>query len=174
MCTFYVIKCYIYYTTLNHNVKKNRTTKYYKKVILYRQNNKKCYNKAILFYIIKKASDNMQIIIILAYLVLTTLGLILVKLGSNTFSLELSKGMFNCSISWLFILGLICYIGSFIIFTFVLVRKFNLTYIMPITTGITQVLVILAGLVIFKEYVNIYQMIGIILTVVGVVLLNMK
>lgn len=116
----------------------------------------------------------MQILIIIAYLILTTLGLILVKLGSNSVSFELCKGIFTCSLNLMFVLGLLCYICSFIIFTFVLVRKFNLTYIMPITTGITQVLVILAGLIVFKEYVNIYQVIGIALTVVGVVLLNIK
>ena len=116
----------------------------------------------------------MQLFLIVIYLILTSLGLILVKLGSNTVSIEIIKGTFNCSINVIFLLGLFCYICSFLLFTFVLVRRFNLTYIMPITTGITQVVVISAGLFVFKEYINVFQIIGIVLTVIGIALLNIK
>ena len=116
----------------------------------------------------------MQLILIMIYLILTSLGLILVKLGSSTVAVNLYKGNFSLSINWVFILGLICYICSFVLFTFVLIKKFNLSYIMPITAGISQVIIILAGLLMFKEYINIYQVIGIILTILGIVLLNIK
>ena len=116
----------------------------------------------------------MIILIVVAYLILTSLGLIFIKLGSNSITLELVKGTINCSLNWIFLLGLICYICSFLLFTFVLVRKCNLTYILPITAGISQVIVILAGLILFKEYVNVFQIIGIVLSISGVVLLNIK
>lgn len=116
----------------------------------------------------------MIIVIIIGYIILTSLGLILIKSGSNSITLEFIKGTFNCSLNWMFLLGLICYICSFILFTFVLIRKCNLTYVLPITAGISQVIVILAGLFIFKEYVNVFQIIGIVLSISGVVLLNIK
>lgn len=56
-------------------------------------------------------------------------------------------------------LGLLFYIGSFLIFTFVIVKKFDLTYIMPIVTGIAQVLTILAGLIVFKEHIGTFGII---------------
>lgn len=96
----------------------------------------------------------MEILIIAVYLLLSTGGLVLIKTGAETVKLGIKEGIFNCQISLLSILGLIFYIGSFLIFTFVLVKKFDLTYIMPIVTGISQILVILAGLFVFKEHIG--------------------
>ena len=116
----------------------------------------------------------MEILIIVIYLFLSTGGLILIKLGANSVSLGINQGIFNCSISLTSILGLICYIGSFLIFTFVLVKKFDLTYLMPIVTGISQIVVILAGVFVFKEHISRYGIIGIISVILGIVLMNIK
>lgn len=116
----------------------------------------------------------MEILIIGIYLMLSSGGLVLIKLGADTVNLGISKGVFNCSISLISILGLICYIGSFLIFTFVLVKKFDLTYIMPIVTGISQILVIIAGLLVFKEHITKYGIIGIVLVILGIIMLNIK
>ena len=116
----------------------------------------------------------MEVLIIAIYLLLSTGGLILIKLGADTVSLGMQQGIFNCSISWTSILGLICYIGSFLIFTFVLVKRFDLTYIMPIVTGISQAIVILAGLFVFKEHISNYGIIGIVLVILGITLMNIK
>lgn len=116
----------------------------------------------------------MEIVVIAIYLALSSGGLILIKLGSNSVNIGLKNGIFNCSMSLVSILGLICYVGSFLIFTFVIVKRFNLTYIMPIVTGISQVLVILAGLLIFKEHIGNGGIVGIILVILGVILLNIK
>ncbi len=116
----------------------------------------------------------MEILIIAIYLLLSSGGLILIKLGANSVILNIKNGIFNCSISIISLLGLICYIGSFLIFTFVIVKKFDLTYIMPILTGISQIFVILSGCFIFKEYINNYGIIGIVLIIIGLVMLNIK
>ena len=114
------------------------------------------------------------IISIIFYLILSVGGLILVKLGSGSISFSIENGTFNFSMAIKAILGFIAYIGSFIIYTFYIIRKFDLSYIFPIMTGITQVLVILAGLFIFKENINVWGYIGIGLIILGVVLLNIK
>lgn len=116
----------------------------------------------------------MKILIIAIYLLLSVGGLVLIKLGANTVSIGVNQGIFNCSISWISILGLICYIGSFLIFTFVLVKKFDLIYIMPIITGISQIFVVLAGIFIFKEHISRYGIIGIIAIIAGIILMNIK
>lgn len=116
----------------------------------------------------------MGIIIVGIYLLLSTGGLILIKLGADSVSIGVKQGILNSSISLTSILGLICYIGSFLIFTFVIVKKFDLTYIMPICTGISQIIVILSGLLIFKEHISNFGIIGIIFVILGVVLLNIK
>ncbi len=116
----------------------------------------------------------MKLIVIIIYLLLSSGGLILMKLGAEQMSIIVSKNVFNCSMSWISILGFICYIGSFLLFSFVLVRKFDLTYIMPIITGISQILVIIAGLAIFKEHINNYGIVGICLVIFGIIFLNIK
>ena len=72
------------------------------------------------------------------------------------------------------IIGFISYIVSFLIYTFYIIRKFDLSYIYPIIAGITQVLVIVAGVLIFKERLSIPGIIGIILVIIGIVCLNIK
>lgn len=116
----------------------------------------------------------MGILMLVIYLLLSTGGLVLIKLGANSVELGVKQGIFNCSISIVSIVGLICYIGSFLIFTFVIVKKFDLTYIMPILTGISQVIVILAGLLVFKEHVGNFGIAGIIFVILGVIMLNIK
>lgn len=116
----------------------------------------------------------MQIISIIIYLILTVGGLILVKLGSDTISISLANGTFNFVMGIKAIIGFICYIASFLIYTFYIVRKFDLSYIYPIITGITQVLVILASVFILKEHISIPAIIGIVLIIIGIFCLNIK
>ena len=66
------------------------------------------------------------------------------------------------------------YIASFLIYTFYIIKQFDLSYIFPIITGITQILVILAGVFLFKETINTYAIVGIFLIVAGITLLNIK
>lgn len=115
-----------------------------------------------------------EIISVVLYLVLSVGGLILVKLGSGSINLSIENGTFTFSMAIKAVLGFLAYIGSFIIYTFYIIRKFDLSYIFPIMTGITQVLVILAGLFIFKENINTWGYIGIVLIIMGVIFLNIK
>ena len=116
----------------------------------------------------------MRIISIIIYLVLSVGGLILVKSGSENVNIAIQNGTFNFEMGIKAMLGMIAYIGSFLIYTFYIIKTFDLSYIFPIITGITQVIVILAGIFIFKEQINAYAIGGIILIIIGVVLLNIK
>ena len=116
----------------------------------------------------------MRIISIIIYLVLSVGGLILVKSGSENVNIAIQNGTFNFEMGIKAMLGMIAYIGSFLIYTFYIIKTFDLSYIFPIITGITQVLVILAGIFIFMEQINAYAIGGIILIIIGVVLLNIK
>ena len=115
-----------------------------------------------------------KIISIIIYLLLSVGGLVLVKLGSSNINIAIQNGTFNFSMGIKALLGFIAYIGSFIIYTFYIIKNFDLSYIFPIITGITQILVIVAGVFIFKEQINTFSIIGIGLIILGVVLLNIK
>lgn len=116
----------------------------------------------------------MKIISIIIYLILSVGGLVLVKSGSNSVNIAIQDGTFNFAMGIKAMIGFIAYIGSFLIYTFYIIKSFDLSYIFPIITGITQLLVIIAGVFIFKEHINIYAIGGITLIIIGIFLLNIK
>lgn len=103
------------------------------------------------------------------YIFFTTIGLLLMKLGGDSFKIAL-KPTLSFNIGYITFLGFICYIISFLLWQKLLVT-FDLSYIVPIATGIVQVIVLLMGIIIFKEQINITGIIGSILIILGIVLL---
>lgn len=116
----------------------------------------------------------MAIIGILIYLLCSVGGLVLVKLGAGSMNLGIEEGQFNLSMNIKAIVGFTLYIISFLVYTFYIVKKFDLSYIFPIITGITQVLVVVASIVVLKEHVNIWSIIGIFLVISGISVMNIK
>ncbi len=121
----------------------------------------------------KRRKETMKIILIIAYLVLTVSGLVLMKLGGNPGTISIENKTFNFGISLISALGFICYIASFLLFTR-LVVMFDLSYIMPLCTGIVQILTLVASVLIFKEGYNWQTITGVSLVIVGIVLMNLK
>ncbi len=114
-----------------------------------------------------------KVICIALYIFLYLSGLILMKLGVNTGELVLNQGTLTFSINVISLLGLVCYILSFLVFTSIVV-KFDLSYIVPLTSGVVQVLTLISGFIIFKENISIKGIIGAILIITGIVIMNVK
>lgn len=114
-----------------------------------------------------------QVIIIIIYICLSISGLVLMKLGGNPGSVSMTEGNINFGISPISLIGFICYIGSFFLFTRMVVM-FELSYIMPLTTGIVQVLSLICSKLIFKEEFTTTGIIGAVVIIMGVILLNWK
>ena len=116
----------------------------------------------------------MQWVLVCVYLILTVSGLVLFKAGSNQgLAANVSGGFFSLKISWLSILGMLCYLFSFLLYL-VLISKMDLGYIYPVTTGIVYVLVLVASIAIFKEPISTFKLIGCGLILAGVVCMNLK
>ncbi len=116
----------------------------------------------------------MKIISIIVYLILTVGGLIFIKSGSDSTALAIQNGTFNFAMSIKAMIGFMAYIGSFLIYSFYIIKKFDLSYIYPIITGITQVLVVILGVLLFKEKLSGFGIAGIVLIILGIVFLNLK
>lgn len=112
-------------------------------------------------------------ILVIFYVVLTILGLVLMKLGGNTGTIEIFENTLHFSINFISLVGFICYIMSFLIFTNIIV-KFNLSYIMPVTSGIVQILTLVSGFIIFSEKITIKGIIGALMVILGIVIMNIK
>lgn len=115
----------------------------------------------------------MQFIIIGIYLLLTMSGLILMKLGGNTGKFAMVEGDINFGISPVSLLGFICYIGSFFLYTRMVVM-FDLSYITPLCTGIVQILTLIASKVIFKENITVQGIVGVSIIIIGLLIMNWK
>ena len=121
----------------------------------------------------RRSNNTMKIILIIAYLILTVSGLVLMKLGGNPGTISIENKTFQFGISLVSALGFICYIASFLLFTR-LVVMFDLSYIMPICTGIVQILTLVASKVIFNENISVQGIIGASLVIIGIIVMNWK
>lgn len=116
----------------------------------------------------------MRILLVVIYLILTVSGLILMKKGGNAGSISISAGEFNFNISLISCLGLICYICSFLLFTRIVMMFENVSYISPICTGISQVMIIIASWLFLKEKLTGLSIGGAALIIAGIVIMNLK
>ncbi len=115
----------------------------------------------------------MQIILIIIYVVLTLTGLVLMKKGGNPGRVKVNKKDINLSMSPVSALGFVCYLCSFLLFTKIVVM-FDLSYIMPIVTGIVQVMTLIVANLFFKEKIEKKAIIGASLVIIGIFVMNLK
>lgn len=114
----------------------------------------------------------MKYILVLIYLFLTTAGLFCMKKGTTAPTIEMSKDLIF-KIGPLNALGFILYIFSFLLWQ-KLVSLYDLSFIVPLSMGIIQVLVLLLGYFYFKENITKLNLVGIILIIIGIVLISIK
>jgi len=106
----------------------------------------------------------------LVYILFTTCGITFMKLGGDSLKLSLSKE-FSLRMGWTTLLGFLFYIISFLLWQKLLV-KYDLSSMVPIVTGISQIIIIIIGYVIFKENVSIQSIIGAIIIIVGIIIMT--
>ena len=114
----------------------------------------------------------MKFLLIGIYIVLTVSGLIFMKLGGNSGTISLNQGTIGFSINWISAIGFICYLCSFLLFTKIVIM-FDLSYIMPICTGIVQIATLIASKLVFKEVISIQGIIGASIVIVGIIVMNL-
>lgn len=122
---------------------------------------------------IEKRKSIMKVIFVILYLILTVSGLILMKKGGNAGNIQLNNGDIAFSINWVSAIGFVCYICSFLLFTRMVIM-FDLSYIMPLTTGIVQILSLVASSVVFKESISKQGIIGASIIIIGIIIMNYK
>ena len=114
----------------------------------------------------------MKYILTVIYILLTTGGIFCLKSGGDSLLLSL-KGGITLKIGFITTIGFILYIFSFLLWQ-KLLATYDLSYIVPITTGIVQVVVLLLSYFFFKESINVMNVIGIIFVIIGVILISIK
>ncbi len=130
-----------------------------------------------MFIIEKKGVKKVNFGVILfigIYTLLTVSGLVFFKIGTNKqFDVALMQGNFNLNINLLAVLGLVFYVISFLMYMF-LVSKFDLSYIVPISTGLVYLATFVCSITIFKELITVQHIFGAVLVLAGIILINIK
>lgn len=113
-----------------------------------------------------------KFLIIAFYVVTTSLGLITLKLSTvSGFPVSYVSDRLIFNFNWLNIIGILLYGISFVVY-FYLISKFDLGYIIPLTTALVYVVIFIASFVIFKEAFTAFKILGIGLILVGLFFLN--
>lgn len=111
----------------------------------------------------------MTYLLLATYVICSALGMILIKGGGQAVGLNIDKIGFGIKCSWVFILGISLYMLSFILWTIIL-QKFPLTYISPISYGVLFVVTAILSYFILNETMNVTQVIGIIMIIGGTII----
>lgn len=92
------------------------------------------------------------------------------KAGGDSLKLSFNNG-FTFKIGLLTFIGFALYIISFLLWQRMLI-KYDLSTMVPIVTGIVQILVLLIGLFIFKESISLVTLIGAIIVIAGIIIMG--
>lgn len=107
------------------------------------------------------------------YLIFTVGGLTLIKLGSEGLKIGFSLSLFNLQLPGLFLLGVLCYGISFIIWMWIISTN-TLSVIYPIALGISYILIMGVSFLILKEPISTINIVGIVFVLIGVILISIK
>lgn len=113
----------------------------------------------------------MNVILFILYVLLSSSGLVLFKLGVNNANIHFNLLGINISLSIKMIIGVVCYGLSFLLWLY-LVSKLNLTIAMPLSVALVNTLVVVESCTFLKEKITLLQGIGIFVVIFGVSLIT--
>lgn len=117
---------------------------------------------------------SVQKFLIFFYVITTSLGLIILKLGTKTgLPVTLSNNRVSLNLNPLTISGIVLYGLSFMTYVW-LISKFDLGYIIPLVAAFVYILIFVASYFIFKESFTVTKILGITMILVGLIFLNIK
>lgn len=111
----------------------------------------------------------MMYLLFIIYIICSALGMVLIKNGGLSTGIDLNKVGIGFNFSWMFLVGTILYVASFILWMIIL-QKFPLTYISPISYGIMFIVMSILSYFILSETITAMQIVGIITIIIGVVI----
>jgi len=112
----------------------------------------------------------MNIFLIIGYVLFAVGGSTLIKYGGLAKVASLiTLPIVNVNISLISILGILFYGLSFVLYV-LLINKFDLSFISPVTIGVVYVLLMITAVVVFNEQFTVLKTIGCALILAGIML----
>ena len=120
----------------------------------------------------KGTTSKMVLVVLFAvYALLSAGGLVLFKLGGQDAALQLGKTGFSLTLSWKMLLGIFCYLCSFLLWL-VSVSRTQLTFAMPLSVGVVNTLVFLGSARFLGEEITPTKIAGLVVIVLGLFLIS--
>ena len=120
----------------------------------------------------KGTTSKMVLVVLFAvYALLSAGGLVLFKLGGQDAAFHLGKTGFSLALSWKMLLGILCYLCSFLLWL-VIVSRTQLTFAMPLSVGIVNTLVFLGSARFLGEEITPTKIAGLVVIVLGLFLIS--
>ena len=120
----------------------------------------------------KGTTSKMVLVVLFAvYALLSAGGLVLFKLGGQYAALQLGKTGFSLTLSWKMLLGIFCYLCSFLLWL-VIVSLTQLTFAMPLSVGVLNTLVFLGSARFLGEGITPTKIAGLVVIVLGLFLIS--
>lgn len=108
------------------------------------------------------------------FVLLTSSALIILKLGTNAGPpVHYAENGIQFNLNFYTVSGIFLYGMSFLVYMY-LISKYDLGYIIPITTALVYVLIFTASYFIFHEVFTVLKIIGISFIVIGLIFLNLN
>lgn len=107
------------------------------------------------------------------YILISVISLILLKLGTSGGLVTVTATDITLNITPLAIIGILCYGFSFLIYT-ILISRFDLGFIVSITTAFIYIIVFIVSFFMFEEQFTLMKIIAIGCILSGLIILNLR
>jgi drug/metabolite transporter (DMT)-like permease len=109
----------------------------------------------------------------LGFFIFTCAGMVFIKLGSHPqYHTFMTIPILDFKLSAVSLIGFLLYGFSFLLYSSLL-PKYDLTFLNPVTIGITAILIFICGVAIFNETVTLVKVVGLALILSGVLIINL-
>jgi drug/metabolite transporter (DMT)-like permease len=120
-----------------------------------------------------KFKRQMRFILLIIYVITSSIGVVLIRLGGMQTKLILKADLVSLSSNWIFMSGLLFYIVSFPLWI-VILQKFELTYISPVAYGLVFVSIAILSKFLLHEEISWRTVIAFVLIFAGIVVATIK
>lgn len=112
-------------------------------------------------------------IFIILYIVFAVSGSTLLKLGSTSSKILFSIPFINTNVTIITLIGILTYGLSFLCYI-ILLCKYDLSFISPLTVGLVYILLMITAFLFFHEQFTFYKILGSSLILIGIFFVLLK
>lgn len=111
----------------------------------------------------------MKYLLSIVYIIFTTGGITFMKLGGDSLKLSFKDG-FAFSMGWKTFLGFVLYLVSFLLWQKLIV-KYDLSTMVPLMTGIVQIVILIIGYLVLHESISKMSLFGVFVIITGIIIM---